>query len=79
MFLVNHVLPKRGRFDENGENDEFAFYPMKTRASLLRPPKATKMTKMAGVTQEKAWFRKSRFYSSLILGSYSSSISYFWG
>ena len=23
-------LPKRGRFDESGENDEFAFYPLKT-------------------------------------------------
>ena len=58
-------LPKRGRFDENGENDEFAFYPLKTRFWLLRPPKTTKMTKMAGVTQEKAWFRKGRVCSSL--------------
>ena len=31
-------LPKRGRFDENGENDEFAFYPLKTRVWLLKPP-----------------------------------------
>ena len=60
-------LPKGGRFDENGENDEFAFYPLKTRASLIRPPKTTKMTKMAVVTQAKAWFRKSRVCSSLIL------------
>ena len=52
-------VSKRGRFDESGENDECAFYPLKTRASLLRPPKTTKMTKMAGVTQAKAWFRKS--------------------
>ena len=58
-------LPKRGHFDENGENDEFAFYPLKTRVWLLRPPKTTKMTKMAGVTQEKAWFRKSLVCSSL--------------
>ena len=57
-------LPKRGHFDENGENDEFAFYPLKTRVWLLRPPKTTKMTKMAGVTQEKAWFRKGRVCSS---------------
>ena len=35
-------MPERGRFDENGENDEFAFYPLKTRASLLRPPKTMK-------------------------------------
>ena len=62
-------LPKRGRFDENGENDEFAFYPLKKRVSLLRPPQTTKMTKMADVTQEKAWFRKSRVCSSLILVS----------
>ena len=59
------ALPKRGHFDENGANDEFAFYPLKTRASLLRPPKTTKMTKMAGVTQEKAWFRKGQVCSSL--------------
>ena len=58
-------LPKRARFDENGENDEFAFYPLKTMASLFRPPQTTKMTKMAGVTQEKAWFRKSQVCSSL--------------
>ena len=57
MFLVHRVLvspAKRGEFDENGENDEFAFYPLRTRASLLRP---LKTTKMAGVTQAKAWFR----------------------
>ena len=66
VFLVNRVLSpaKRGCFDKNGENDEFAFYPLKTRASLLRPPK---MTKMASVTQAKAWFRKSRVCSSLKL------------
>ena len=38
----------RGRFDENGGNDEFAFYPVKTRVWLLRPPKTTKMTKNGG-------------------------------
>ena len=58
-------LPKRGCLDENGENDEFAFYPLNTRVWLLRPPKTTKMTKMAGVTQEKAWFRKGQVCSSL--------------
>ena len=57
---------KEGRFDKNGEKDDFAFYPLKTRALLLRPPKTTKVTKMAGVTQAKAWFRKSRVCSSLI-------------
>ena len=45
----------------------FAFYPLITRASLLRLPKTTKMTKMAGVTQAKAWFRKSRACASLTL------------
>ena len=60
-------LPKRGRFDENGENDEFAFYPLKTRVALLRPPKTTKMTKMAGVTREKAWFRKNLVCSFLTI------------
>ena len=61
-------LPKTGRFDENGENDEFAFYPLKTRVWLLRPPESeTKTTKMAGVTQEKAWLRKGRVCSSLTL------------
>ena len=56
MFLVDRVfclLTTRGRFDENGENDELAFDPLKTRASLLRPPKTTKMTKVAGATQTK--------------------------
>ena len=58
MFLINRpVVPQRGRFDEAGE---FAFCPLKTRAPLLRPPKTTKMTKTAGVTQAKALFRESR-------------------
>ena len=50
-----------GRFDESGENDEFAVYPLqlKTRASLLRPPKTTKMTKMAGVTQARHGLEKT--------------------
>ena len=68
VFLVNRLFvpcQKRARFDENGENDEFAFYPLKTMVSLLRPPQTTKMTKMAGVTQEKAWLRESRVCSSL--------------
>ena len=53
-------LPIKGRFDENGENDEFAFCPLKTRASLPRSPKTMITTKMAGVTRAKAWFRKDR-------------------
>ena len=66
---ITLFLKKRGRFDENGENDEFACYPKKTRVWLLRLPKTTKMTKMAGVTQEKAWFRKGRVCSSLMVSS----------
>ena len=56
VFLVNRVFvpcQKRGHFDENGENDEFAFYPLKTRVWLLRPPKTTKTTKM-GVSLRKS-------------------------
>ena len=44
----------------DGENDKFAFYPLETRASLLRPPKTTKMTKMAGVTQQGSHPRKRK-------------------
>ena len=47
-------------FGENCENDEFAFYPLETRVLFLGLPKTTKMTKMAGVTQEKTGFSKSR-------------------
>ena len=37
------------------------------------PPKTTKMTKMAGVTQEKAWFRKGRVCSSLNKATHPTS------
>ena len=60
-FFWGAEMSTKGRFDENGKNDELAVYPLKTRASLLRPPKTTKMTKMAGVTQAKAWLRKNGF------------------
>ena len=60
FFGVAQTVPKRGRFDETAKTTNcIAFYPLKTRVSLLRPPKTTKMTKMAGVTQAKAWFRKN--------------------
>ena len=66
VFLVNRVFVpcQKGAFFlfENRENDEFAFYLLKTRASLFRPPKTTKM---AGVTQAKAWLFKSQVCSSL--------------
>ena len=62
MFLFP---PKKGRFDENSENAEFAFYPLETRASLLRP---LKTTKMAGVTQARHG-SESRVCSSLNFSS----------
>ena len=37
-----HSQQKGAVWDKNGENDEFAFYPLKIRASLLRPPKRRK-------------------------------------
>ena len=51
------------------EKDDFAFDPPKTKVLLLRPPKTTKLTKMAGVTQAKAWFRKNRVCFSLKKGA----------
>ena len=71
VFLVNRVFVpyQKGSFWRNGENDKFAFYPLKTRASLHRP---LKTTKMAGVTQAKTWFRKSRACSSLIRGCWET-------
>ena len=55
-------VPERGSWDENGDNDGFAFYPLKTSASLLRPPKMKKMTK---ITQAKAWFTHGMALCSL--------------
>ena len=69
-------VPQRGRFDGNGKNDEFAFYPLKTRASLVRPPKTTKTTRMEGVTQAKAWFRKSLVCPSLNVITFLYRIGY---
>ena len=42
-----------------------ALYPPETGALLLRPPKTTKMIRLAGVTQAKAWFTTSMVFSSL--------------
>ena len=50
---------QRGRFDENGENHEFRFYPLKTRLHSSDPRKRRKLLKWQ-VTQAKTWFRKSR-------------------
>ena len=62
-LLVNRAfVPCReeGGFDDNDKNDEFAFHPVKQRLCSLNPVKMTKMTKMAGVTQARAWFTKNR-------------------
>ena len=50
---------QKRRCDEDNENDEF--YPPKTRALLLRPPKTTKM---AGVTQARHGLPKASYFFS---------------
>ena len=45
--------------DENGESHEICILHTKTRVLVLRTPKITTMTKMAGVTQAKPWFTES--------------------
>ena len=57
---------RKGQSDENGENDEFAFYPLKIRASLFPPLQTTKMMKMVGVTQAKA-LEKAGFVLGLVV------------
>ena len=49
------LLPRKGCFDENGETDESAFYPLKQGLCSSYPVKTAKMTKVAGVTRAKAW------------------------
>ena len=54
-------LPKRGRFDENGENDEFAFYPLKQGFRSSDPQKRRKWRKWRVSLRkrhglEKTWF-----------------------
>ena len=44
------LLPKTRDFDENGENDEFAFYTQKQGVLVLRSPKMTKMVGHSGKT-----------------------------
>ena len=63
MLLANHAFAHcqtGGRFDKHCDNDKFALgvciLPAKTRALLLGPPQNDEMRKMAGVTQEEAWF-----------------------
>ena len=52
-------LPK-GAIWRKQRNWRICILPTETRVSLLRPPKTTKMTIMAGVTQAKAWFRNRK-------------------
>ena len=65
VLLVNRAFvlcPKEGVFDENGENDELAFYPVKQGLCSSEP---VKMTEMVGVTRAKAWFTKGMVFRSL--------------
>ena len=67
VSLVNRVfgkLPKRGRFDENSAKWRICILPTENKG-FARRTKTTKMTKVAGVTQAKAWFRKSLVCFSL--------------
>ena len=67
VFLVNRVFvpcQKGAIFTKTARMTNLHSNPLKTRVWLLRPPKTTKMTKMAGVTREKAWFRKGQVCSS---------------
>ena len=50
--------------DENGEEDEFVRHA-KPRLLVLRKPKTTKMTKVAGVPQTKPWFTDSGVLKTL--------------
>ena len=55
-------LPKKGRFDENGENGEFAFYRLKNKGLAPQTPENdAKMTKIAGVTQARHGLEKAGF------------------
>ena len=46
----------------NGDNDKFAFYPVKQGLCWSDPAKTTKLTQMAGVTRAKARFTKGTFF-----------------
>ena len=48
--------------NKRGENDEFAFYPVKHEHCSSNLVKTIKITKMAGVTWAKPWFTKSKFF-----------------
>ena len=77
LCLVNRVFvpcQKGGRFDENAKIANLQSTHWK-QGFLLRPPKTTNMTKMAGVTQAKAWFRKSRVCSSLTFWMHKRSFA----
>ena len=64
VLLVNRVFvpPKRGGFWRKRRKWRICVLASKTRALLLRPRETTKMTKMAGVPQAKAWFTKSTVF-----------------
>ena len=56
--------PKKGPFWRKRRKRQICILPTANKGFAPQTPKTTKMA-MAGVTQEKAWFRKSRVCSSL--------------
>ena len=71
VLLVNRafVPPKKMGFWRKRRKWRICVLTSKTRALLLKPREATKLTKMAGVPQAKAWFTKGTVFCSLILAS----------
>ena len=55
---------KKEPFDENGENDEFAVYPLKNKGFA---PQTPENDENIGCHSAKAWFRKSQVRSSLTI------------
>ena len=69
-------LPKGAVWTKTAKNGEFAFYPLKTRASPLRPPKTTKMTKwQVSLRQSHGLEEPGLFFPELSLTCGSKSLS----
>ena len=58
--LTHFCRLARATFWRKQQKWQIYVLPTEKKALLLKPPEKTKMTKMAGVTRAKAWFRKSR-------------------
>ena len=67
VFLVNRVFApcQKGAILTKTANMTNLHFTTENKVFAPQTPKTTKMTKMAGVTQAKAWFRESRVCSSL--------------